>query len=126
MKKTEQLICVNCPKGCRITVTTQDGKAVEVSGYSCENGKSYALQESICPMRILTSTVKIHHGPLQVLPVMSEKEIPLHLWKEAMEQIRHITAQAPVFIGDTIIDDLCGTGVKLIASRSMPCINHNR
>ena len=76
-------------------------------------------------MRILTTTVKINHGTLRVLPVMSEKEIPLHLWKEAMEQIRHITAQAPVSIGDTIVDDLCGTGVKLIASRSMSCIAHN-
>ena len=119
MKETKQLICVNCPKGCRITVTTQDGKAVEVSGYSCENGKSYALQESICPMRILTSTVKIHHGPLQVLPVMSEKEIPLHVWRQAMEEVKSVCVEAPVSIGQIILEDLCGTGVRLIASRSM-------
>lgn len=126
MRKTQQLICVCCPKGCRIDVTKEEDKTVDVKGYGCENGKAYALQESVCPMRILTTTVKINNGTLRVLPVMSEKEIPLHLWKEAMEQIRHVSADAPVSIGDTIIDDLCGTGVKLIASRSMSCINHNR
>ena len=83
-KETKQLICVNCPKGCRITVTMEGEKAVEVPGYSCENGKNYAMQESVCPMRILTTTVKITQSTLRVLPVMSEKEIPLHVWKQAM------------------------------------------
>ena len=73
MRKNQQLICVCCPKGCRIDVTKEDGKTVEVKGYGCENGKAYALQESVCPMRILTTTVKINHGTLRVLPVMSEK-----------------------------------------------------
>ena len=118
-KETKQLICVNCPKGCRITVTMEGEKAVEVTGYSCENGKNYAMQESVCPMRILTTTVKITQSTLRVLPVMSEKEIPLHVWKQAMEEVRKITVQAPVSIGQIILEDLCGTGVRLIASRSM-------
>ena len=118
-KETKQLICVNCPKGCRITVTMEGEKAVEVTGYSCENGKNYAMQESVCPMRILTTTVKITQSTLRVLPVMSEKEIPLHVWKQAMEEVRKITVQAPVSSGQVIKEDLCGTGVRLIASRSM-------
>lgn len=119
MKETKQLICVNCPKGCRITVTLQEGKAVEATGYSCENGKNHALQESECPMRILTTTVKISHGTLRVLPVMSEREIPLHSWKQAMEEVRNIQVEAPVSINQIIKENLCGTGVSLIASRSM-------
>ena len=118
-KETKQLICVNCPKGCRITVTMEGEKAVEVTGYSCENGKNYAMQESVCPMRILTTTVKITQSTLRVLPVMSEKEIPLHVWRQAMEEVKSVCVEAPVSIGQIILEDLCGTGVRLIASRSM-------
>ena len=70
-------------------------------------------------MRILTTTVKISHGTLRVLPVMSEREIPLHSWKQAMEEVRNIQVEAPVSINQIIKENLCGTGVSLIASRSM-------
>ena len=119
MRKTQQLICVCCPKGCRIDVTKEEDKTVDVKGYGCENGKAYALQESVCPMRILTTTVKINNGTLRVLPVMSEKEIPLHVWRQAMEEVKSVCVEAPVSIGQIILEDLCGTGVRLIASRSM-------
>ena len=54
-----ELICVNCPKGCRVTVHLEDDKIIEIEGYSCKEGLSYAEQEITRPMRILTSTVRI-------------------------------------------------------------------
>ena len=65
MKK--QLVCVNCPKGCRITVTFEQERITDIIGYSCEQGKNYAAQESVDPMRILTSTVRIHYGCFRLL-----------------------------------------------------------
>lgn len=117
--KTEELVCVCCPKGCRITVTHEAGEVMEVKGYGCENGLHYGKQEITCPMRVLTSTVRIEHGTQRVLPVISEKEIPLHVWKQAMEEIRAVTVSAPVKINDVILENLAGTGVRLLASRSM-------
>ena len=45
MPEEKELVCVNCPKGCRIIVTMEDKKILSIKGYSCENGKQYAEEE---------------------------------------------------------------------------------
>lgn len=117
--ETKELVCVNCPKGCRITVTIENSEVSDMKGYGCDNGRNYAKQESIRPMRVLTTTVRIEGGTHRVLPVMSETEIPLDLWQKAMEEIRKITVYAPVKCNDVIVKDFLHTGVSLIACRDM-------
>lgn len=117
--ETKDLICVNCPKGCHITVTLDQGKVTDITGYSCEKGKNYAAQETIRPMRVLTSTVKLEGGTLRVLPVITSKEIPLDMCREAMNAIRRIVVKAPVQMDDIIVKDFLHTGADLLASRSV-------
>lgn len=117
--ETKELTCVNCPMGCTITVTLENGEVKEVKGYTCEKGKAYALQESIQPMRILTSTVKIENAMHRVLPVITSKEIPLNQTFEAMEVIRKVSVQSPVHTGDVVIENLLGLGVDVLAARNM-------
>ena len=114
-----ELICVNCPKGCRGSVQHEDNKNTEMEGYSCKEGLSYAEQEITRPMRILTSTVRIDGAVNRVLPVITESESPLDIWREAMREIKKLRVTAPVEINDVIVSDFMGTGVNLIASRSM-------
>lgn len=115
----KELVCVNCPKGCRITVTLEDGKVKEIRGFSCDKGKQYAAQETTRPMRILTTTVRIEGARLRVLPVITDKEIPLDQMQEAMKQVRKITVQAPIKASDIIVRNFLGTDANLVASRSM-------
>lgn len=115
----KELVCVNCPKGCRIRVTLQDGQVTHIEGYSCDKGRSYAAQETVRPMRVLTSTVKIEHAPLRVLPVITNKEIPLDLCPQAMEVIRGLVVEAPVVMDQVLIRNFLDTGANLVASRSM-------
>lgn len=115
----KELVCVNCPKGCRITVTLEDGKVKEIRGFSCDKGKQYAAQETTRPMRILTTTVRIEGARLRVLPVITDKEIPLDQMQEAMKQARKITVQAPIKVSDIIVRNFLGTDANLVASRSM-------
>lgn len=115
----KELVCVNCPKGCRITVTLEDGKVKEIWGFSCDKGKQYAAQETTRPMRILTTTVRIEGARLRVLPVITDKEIPLDQMQEAMKQVRKITVQAPIKVSDIIVRNFLGTDANLVASRSM-------
>ncbi len=112
-------VCVNCPMGCHVKVELENGEIREVSGNRCPRGKQYAMQECIQPMRILTSTVRVEGGMHRVLPVITSSEIPLEKMEEAMQEIRTISVKAPIRVKDVIVDDLCGTGVSLIASRSM-------
>ncbi len=90
----KELICVNCPMGCRVTVTMEDGKILDVKGNSCPRGRAYAEKECIRPERILTTTVKIQNGTHPVLPVITDKEIPLDMIFEAMEEVRSVTVEA--------------------------------
>ena len=55
----KELICVNCPVGCRLTVTIENDTVTEVTGNSCPRGKAYAETECIRPERILTTTVRL-------------------------------------------------------------------
>lgn len=119
MPEEKELVCVNCPKGCRIIVTMEDKKILSIKGYSCENGKQYAEEEMICPMRVLTTTIKINGAPLRVLPVMSNGPIPLERMEEAMEEVRKIHVDAPVKMNQVVVSHFLGTDVDLIASRSM-------
>ena len=115
----KELVCVNCPKGCRIQVAMEGNKILSIEGNNCPKGKQYAESEMICPMRILTTTVKIEGGCQNVLPVVTEKEIPLAKMDEAMEEVRTIHVQSHVTMGQVIKEDLAHTGVRLLSSRSM-------
>ena len=117
MKK--EMICVNCPMGCHLVVEMEEGQVVSITGNRCPKGEAYGRQECIQPMRYLTTTVRIHGAIHRVLPVISEKEIPLELMKTAMEEVRLAEVNAPVQEGDVVLKNLAGTGVSLIASRSM-------
>lgn len=117
--ESKSLICVNCPMGCLVTVTLENGVILSVQGNTCPKGEIYARSECIDPMRILTSTIRIENAPLRVLPVISEKEIPLRKVFEAMEQIKTLSVKAPIHCGQVLCEDLAHTGIRLLASRSM-------
>lgn len=119
----KELVCVNCPMGCRISVELEGDQVLSVSGNSCPRGKEYALKECIRPERILTSTVKVNGGVHRVLPVITSKEIPLDMIFDAMEIVKKTEINAPIHEGDVIIHDILNTGADVIASRSMKAIH---
>lgn len=117
--ETKELICVNCPKGCRITVTLADSKVQSITGNSCPKGAEYAAKETTRPERILTSTVRIEGGLWRVLPVITSGAIPLDQMEAVMKTVRTVRVEAPVAMNQVLVADINGLGVDLIASRSM-------
>ena len=118
-----EMICISCPMGCKLTVEMDGDKVVSVSGNTCPRGERYAIKECTNPERILTSTVKIEGAAHRVLPVITDREIPLDMLFDAMEEIRKVCVTAPVKEKDVIIEDILGTGANVIASRSMDSIS---
>ena len=53
------IICIGCPKGCRVLVESDNGEIINISGYRCSKGKEYAKKEFSNPKRILPTTVKV-------------------------------------------------------------------
>ena len=54
------LICINCPMGCPLTVTLNDaGEVVSVTGNTCPRGDAYGRKEVTNPTRIVTSSLPV-------------------------------------------------------------------
>lgn len=120
--ETLQFNCTTCPSECLLTVKVlrdANGAVVEVrsvTGNSCPRGDKFARQELTCPMRVLTTTVAVSSGDEALLPVRTAEAIPLALHTQAMDLIRGLVVNAPIRIGDVVLEDLLGTSIDLVAS----------
>ncbi len=121
----KEIICVSCPKGCRIFVQNRGEEIISITGNDCHKGIKYAEEEFINPLRILPTTVKVIGGELPLVSVKTEKAISKRLLLKAMAEIAEIEVKAPVKIGQVIKDDLIGTGVSLVATRNIKRVDSN-
>ncbi len=117
MKK--EIICTVCPRGCHI-LAEGDGKNVTLlDGYGCKRGITYATAEYSNPVRILTTTVRVGGATNELLPVRSDAPIPMGKLFECMSVIKTVTAQAPIKRYDVIVENVCGTGVNIVATKDI-------
>ena len=116
MKK--ELTCINCPMGCRLTVTIEEQKVVDVKGNICPKGKQYAQQEVICPMRVVTALMPVE-GEDKPLSVRTSKPIPKADIFNCVREIYSKKAKRPIVCGDVLIKDVCGTGADIIATQDI-------
>lgn len=112
----KNIVCTVCPKGCRITAVMEGENVVEVTGHTCKRGEVYAEAECTNPVRVLTTTAMTDKG--NVISVKTKEAVPKKLMYECMEAVNGIVIKTPVKVGDVVMDDICGTGVSVIATRS--------
>ncbi len=112
------LICINCPKGCHLSVEEIDGE-IKVTGNSCPRGVTYAVNEMTNPLRTLTTTVSIESENCHRLPVISSKPLPKGKLMDVMKQLKTTSVKAPVHMGDVIIENVLGLDSDIIASKSI-------
>lgn len=115
----KKLTCIGCPKGCNLEIEIKDGKFIGVSGYSCKKGEEYGKKEFVNPTRIVTSSVKIIGGDLDVLPVKTEKDIPKEKIFDVIKELKNISVKAPINVGDIIIENVLGTGVNVVSTQAI-------
>ena len=120
--ETLKFNCTTCPSECLLTVEVEcdaNSAVVEVrsvTGNSCPRGDKFAHQEFTCPMRVLTTTIAVSGGDEALLPVRTAEAIPLELHAQAMALIRGLVVNAPIRMGDIMLEDLLDTNINLIAS----------
>ncbi len=119
MVSRTNIICVACPRGCRITIESRGDKIKSITGYGCKKGKEYAREEFKNPTRILPTTVRVKNGELPLVSVKTESPIPKKDLLPAMKETVNINVKAPVNIGDIIVENIAGTGVNLIATNNV-------
>ena len=115
--KTE-LTCIVCPMGCHLNVE-QSEEGFKVEGNTCKRGEKYAVQELTNPTRVITTTVKLENSYLQLLPVKTEDPIPKGMIFDIMEALDKVKVNAPVKVGDVIVENILDTGVNVISAKTM-------
>ncbi len=119
MTETSHYLCIGCPLGCRLEVETEGDEIIEVRGQSCKRGDTFARQEHVDPRRFVTTTVAIEGAPWPRLPVATAEAIPKHLMREVCATLHTLRLEAPVELGDVVLRDAHGTGVDVVATRSL-------
>lgn len=111
----KEFVCIECPKGCRLKVDDD----MNVTGNTCIRGKTYAINELTCPKRVITSTVVIESKLVSRMPVMTENEVPKEKMFDIVKALDNVRLVAPVKCRDVVIENVCGTGVNIIATRTI-------
>ena len=120
MKETKTLTCVACPKGCEVTVEFEGDEILNIDGHACPQGKTYAEEEIVAPTRILPTTVRVKGGALPLCPVKTTKQIPLEIIHDAMAIIGQKEVEAPIKMGQVIIENILDSGADIVATRDLP------
>jgi CxxC motif-containing protein len=120
MKNHMELICIGCPMGCHLQLAIEDGAIKEIEGNECKIGPKYARQEFTDPRRMLSTTVACKDGLWPRLPVKTAEAIPKAMMGEIARRLHLLTVTAPVEIGEVIVENVGGTGINVVATRTMP------
>jgi CxxC motif-containing protein len=131
-----KLVCISCPLGCRLKVTWADETDITVRGNRCAKGESYAQEEILAPKRVVTATVAIagravastsaadlpipEGTPIsRRLPVKTTAPLLKEYIPDLLNELYRMKVQAPLACGDVLLKDIAGTGVELVATRSL-------
>jgi CxxC motif-containing protein len=113
--RREELTCISCPRGCILQVEA-DGEDLRVTGNACPRGETYAAGEILHPERVLTCLMR-PEGAQRPVSVRTDRPVPKDMLLECVRQIYRTHPKLPVHRGDVLMEDLCGTGARVLATR---------
>jgi CxxC motif-containing protein len=116
----EELICIQCPLGCHLSVEHDGTKIQVVTGHECKRGLVYAEKEIFQPQRTVTTTVAVQGSYFPLLPVKTDAPVPKSLTQDIVKTLSALVVEAPVKSGDIVLSDALGTGSNIVATRSAP------
>ncbi len=123
----KEFICIVCPKGCELKISAasdSEVKASAVTGNQCKRGASYAVDEWLNPVRMLTTTVRLAGGTQSLAPVKSSRPLPKAMLFDCMAVVNASAAKAPLKVGDIIIKNILGTGIDIISTSNCTGAGH--
>ena len=141
-KNVKELTCIVCPVGCSLTVdegtadnligiTRRDPggsrfpSELTVSGNRCPRGAAYALEETYNPRRMVTATCAVSGADgaeraYRRVPVRTSIPCPREKIPALLADIYITKALLPIKAGDVLIADWKGSGIDIVATRSLP------
>ena len=117
-----EILCIVCPRGCRMTVERVEGtgKKWRVTGNRCPRGAAHAEQEMTDPRRTVTAVVRTDSPDLPYLPVRTDAPFPRAGIPALLNRLSTMTVRTPVHCGDTLLENIDNTGIRVIVTASCP------
>ena len=119
--REKEMTCIVCPIGCQLKVVQDDG-GVSVSGHTCPKGKTYGVAEMTDPRRMVTFSVAVDGGQMPLVSVKTQQPIAKDRMFDVVAELRKLRLKAPIEIGDTILHNVAGTDVDIVATRQIRCV----
>jgi CxxC motif-containing protein len=115
----DRLTCVLCPVGCELEVARDAAGGLEVLGNQCEKGIPFAEEEILHPRRNLATSVPVKGTATRMVSVRLSGPVPREMLFPILAEIAKLRPEAPVRRGQVLIAGVLGTGVDVIATRTV-------
>jgi len=115
---TERLTCILCPVGCELEVDRVRND-LEVRGNQCEKGIGFAEEEILHPMRNLATSIPLRGTVSQMVSVRLSGAVPRDKIFPILAEIAGLRPDPPILRGRVLIPNILGTGVDVIATRTI-------
>ncbi len=112
-------LCTGCPLGCSLEVDAVEEGILEIRAANCKIGERYAEQEHTDPRRPVSTTVRLDDPVHPRLPVRATEPVPKGLVAPFVAHLRDLVVHPPVDRGEVLATDVLGTGIDVIATRSV-------
>lgn len=116
--KNKEYTCICCPLGCQIKVTDENGE-IKITGNNCQRGENYVKAEMTNPTRMVTTMVQVKNGEIPVVSVKTKEAIPKERVMDCIDDLKGVIVEAPVKIGDVILENVAGTDIPVVATKSV-------
>ena len=110
--------CIGCPMGCAVKVLSKKNTIRKISGYECERGKKYAVQEMTNPLRTVTSLMRASNRE-KPFSVKTSTPIPKEVFLDCIKEIFDASPEAPLKAGDIVIRGVCGTEASIVVTEDI-------
>ncbi|WP_294148321.1 DUF1667 domain-containing protein [uncultured Clostridium sp.] len=120
---TKTFTCILCPGGCQIEAAYDGIEVLSLKGNKCPRGAAYVEQELTHPVRTISTSVLVRGGELPLCSVRLTNPVPREKIFDVMGEIRKLSLDAPVQIGQILIHDVLGLGSDVIATRPIERVN---
>jgi len=114
----DRLTCLLCPVGCELEVR-REGEALDVRGSQCDKGVEFAQDEVLHPKRNLATSVPARGTTSRMISVRLSDRVPRDAIFPILAEIAKLRPPLPVRRGQVLIADVLGTGVDVIATRTV-------
>jgi CxxC motif-containing protein len=115
----DRLTCVLCPVGCELEVRKDEAGELDVRGNQCDKGAPFAVEEILHPKRNLATSVPVRGTASKMVSVRLSGPVPREMIFPILAEIARLRPEAPVRRGQVLIAGVLGTGVDVIATRTV-------